>query len=279
MNIVILTGAELRHDYVRKLLALTPGVHVQRSYCEDMNLESFVREQPGSKCERLAHLAMRAQSEQDCFAIFCGFIEDRSNPVRLSKGEINEDHRIDEIKLLSPDLIVAYGCSLIKAPLLAAFNRRILNVHLGLSPYYRGSSTNYWPLVNKAPEYVGATFMYMDEGIDTGEIIHQIRARIYSGDSAHQIGNRLIGDVALIYGDIIQNFKNLKSTEKLSEPAKIYYYRRSDFSEESVQILRGNFLAGLIDKYNSHKQERCRTVPIIKNPAVRKVDAMMEFVQ
>ena len=39
---------------------------------------------------------------------------------------------------------------------------------------------------------VGATFMYIDAGIDTGEIIHQIRADIVIGDSPHSIGNRLI---------------------------------------------------------------------------------------
>jgi phosphoribosylglycinamide formyltransferase 1 len=279
LNIVILTGAELRHDFVRKILALTPGVHVQRSYCEDVNLGAFVREQPGGNSGRLAHLEMRERSEHDFFAAFCGFAEDRSNPVRLVKGEVNEVRYVDEIKSLCPGLIVAYGCSLIKAPLLKAFNRRVLNVHLGLSPYYRGSSTNYWPLVNKTPEYVGATFMYMDEGVDTGEVIHQIRARIYKGDSPHQIGNRLICDIALVYGEIIQKLKNLKTMNQLSVSSKSRYYRRADFSENSVQVLRENFVSGMVDKYIGQKRERCKAVPIIKNPAVQTVDALMEFVQ
>jgi len=48
---------------------------------------------------------------------------------------------------------------------------------LGLSPYYLGSGTNYWPLVNEKPEFVVATFMHIDTDIDTEEIIHQIRAK------------------------------------------------------------------------------------------------------
>jgi len=279
LNIVILTGAELRHDFVRKMLALTPGVHVQRSYCEDVNLETFVREQPGGNSGRLAHLQMREQSEHDFFAAFCGFAEDRSNPKRLLKGEVNEVRYVDEIKSLCPDLIVAYGCSLIKAPLLKAYRRRVLNVHLGLSPYYRGSATNYWPLVNDAPEYVGATFMYMDEGVDTGEVIHQIRARIHTGDSPHQIGNRLICDIALVYGEIIQKFGLLKSMEQLPVPSETRYYRRANYSEHSVQVLRENFLSGMIDKYISQKRERCKAVPIIENPVIQPVDALMECVQ
>ena len=40
---------------------------------------------------------------------------------------------------------------------------KILNLHLGISPYYKGSGTNYFPLVNNEPQYVGATFMFLDK--------------------------------------------------------------------------------------------------------------------
>ena len=61
-----------------------------------------------------------------------------------------------------------------------------------MSPYYRGSGTNFWPFVNNELQFIGATFMHIDEGVDTGEIIHQIRANIFHDDNIHQIGNRLI---------------------------------------------------------------------------------------
>src|SRR5690606_10372264 len=100
--------------------------------------------------------------------------------------------------------------SLIREPLLSAFQGRFLNVHLGLSPYYRGSGTNFWPLVNGEPEFVGATFMHIDAGVDTGEVIHQIRARIFPGDTPHQIGNRLIADMARVYAALIRDFDRLE---------------------------------------------------------------------
>lgn len=279
MNIVILTGAELRHDFVRKSLALTQGVHVQRAYCEDMSLEPFVREQAKNNSQRLAHLAMRKQSEQDFFAVFSRSTQDQSNPIRLFKGEINQARCIDEIRALQPELIVAYGCSLIGDPLLAAFEGRILNVHLGLSPYYRGSSTNFWPLVNDTPEYCGATFMYMDSSIDTGEVIHQIRARICVGDSPHQIGNRLICDVALIYGEIVRKFEFLQRMEQLTAPAETHYYRRGDFSEQSVRILRENIVSGMVEKFMKSRRERCDAVPIIENSAVPSIGTLTETLQ
>ena len=56
-------------------------------------------------------------------------------------------------------------------------------------------------------EFVGATFMYLDQGIDTGKIIHQIRARIYENDNLHIIGNRLISDAIIIYKELIKILK------------------------------------------------------------------------
>ncbi len=38
--------------------------------------------------------------------------------------------------------------------------------------------------------------MHIDAGVDTGEVIHQMRARVALGDSPAQIGNRLIVDMA-----------------------------------------------------------------------------------
>ena len=54
-----------------------------------------------------------------------------------------------------------------------------------------------WPLVNNEPEYIGVTYMFIDENIDTGDIIHQIRPNLYQHDNVHTLGNRLIKDMAL----------------------------------------------------------------------------------
>ena len=83
----------------------------------------------------------------------------------IKKGEINNENIIQEIIKINPDLLVCYGSSLIKDKLIAVFENRFLNVHLGLSPYYRGSGTNTWALINNEPHMVGATFMYLNKGI------------------------------------------------------------------------------------------------------------------
>ena len=152
--------------------------------------------------------------------------------------------------------------------LLAEFEGRILNVHLGLSPYYRGSGTNFWALVNGEPEYVGATFMHMDAGVDTGLIIHQIRARVYPGDSPHQVGNRLIADMAATYITVIRNFDRLELPSQPPAPQTVRCYRKRDFTPASVKALYRNFDGGVIGDYLSQKKDRDRRVPLVSNPTV-----------
>ena len=71
------------------------------------------------------------------------------------------------------------------------YEGRFINIHLGLSPYYRGSGTNFFPFVNNELQFVGTTFMLIDKGIDTGRIIHQLRSD-FKFDNIHDIGNNLI---------------------------------------------------------------------------------------
>ncbi|MDX1641902.1 MAG: formyl transferase [Balneolaceae bacterium] len=269
-RIIILTGSELRHIYFRKYLGLSENIEVINSYCEGLekSLPTVVEKSDEPNTLRLKHLDARTQAEKDFFGSFVEKTDDLSNPLQLAKGDINKPRYTQAIIDSNPDLLIAYGCSLIKEPLLSAFEGRFLNVHLGLSPYYRGSGTNFWPLVNGEPEYVGATFMYIDAGIDTGEIIHQIRAKYAWGDTPSQIGNRLITEMSRVYQNLILNFEQLKKMPPLPQPDNERFYKRKDFTEESVVTLYKNFKNGLIEKYLSEESARCAAVPIIQNPGL-----------
>ena len=271
-RILILTSSQLRHHFFRKALALCDGVEVAASYCEDGNLIRAMSEKRESNQAtiELAHLDARDRSEEDFFSKFVKLAPDCSKPVYVPRGAINEVAVAQNIIDLQPDLLIAYGCSIVKDPLLSAFPGKFLNVHLGLSPYYRGSGTNFWPFVNQEPEYAGLTFMYIDAGVDTGDIIHQVRPRIFPGDTIHQIGNRLIGDMVMVYANIIRNFDDLEMLEQLPVPKDEKVYMRKHFSAEATEKMYQNFADGMIQDYLDHKDERNAKVPIMENPIMMK---------
>ena len=235
MKVVILTGSEIRHDYFRKKIASDKRINVLASYCEgsEKSLNNRIKENTNTSKLETQHAAARLQSEKDFFSEYIKSEEDKSNPYLIKKGAINNTSIVNEIIALNPDLLVCYGSSLIKSELLIKFKNKFLNVHLGLSPYYRGSGTNVWALINGEPDMVGASFMYIDDGIDTGEIIHQIRADIFLGDSPHTIGNRLIRKMTSTYADIISKFLFLENEKQPSEMGKLYL--RQDFTSDSAE--------------------------------------------
>jgi methionyl-tRNA formyltransferase len=126
--------------------------------------------------------------------------------------------------------------------------------------------------VNGEPEFVGATFMYMDSGIDTGEVSHQIRAEIREDDTPHQIGNRLIAEIGMVYRKFIKSFHNLEPVPQLPIPENAKFYLRKDFSPESVRILYENFKSGMIRTFLENKDEKLNQAPIIQNPTLVGVD-------
>jgi len=273
-RIVLLTGSELRHEFFRKYIARARDIDVLATYCESKkeNLETVVKNDGADSSFRLRHLAARAVTEYDFFGLYCQSVEDKSKPIFIEKGHINDAEHVENIIALKPDLIIAYGCSIIRSELLTEFEGRFFNVHLGLSPYYRGSGTNFWPFVNGELQFVGTTFMYIDRGVDTGEVAHQIRAKIHYNDNIHQIGNRLIRDSCAECVKLIKSSRELiKMSPVPFDKKKEHYYRKKDFTEKSLELAYENLAEGLVSNYLQQKAHLDDQFPIIENPAIARI--------
>lgn len=71
---------------------------------------------------------------------------------------------------LKPDIVIVYGTLIIGRKVIAA-SPKLINLHTGLSPIYRGSDTIFWPLHNGEPDNVGVTVHRLDAGVDSGPIL------------------------------------------------------------------------------------------------------------
>jgi len=260
-KIVILTADELRHDYFKTKFALGKDIHVLKTYCDT------TRKKYNSNADYTdinnVHFSSRCQVEKDFFEEYVRTSENRSNSQYIKRGEINDDKYIEEICDMNPDFIVTYGCCIIKPRLINLFRNKIINVHLGLSPYYFGSGTNFHPFVNKELSAVGCTFMYMDEGIDTGKIIHQIRADVDPCDNIHQIGNRLIKKMTQKFIDLIKNFEDVKN-KKSQTNKNGRTYKRVDCTSESIKKAYENINNGVCLQYLENKNRLDLDFPLVE---------------
>lgn len=74
---------------------------------------------------------------------------------------------------LAPRVVVVNGTRILTPSTLQATAAPFLNLHAGITPWYRGVHGGYWALAEGRPDRAGVTLHYLDAGIDTGPIIAQ----------------------------------------------------------------------------------------------------------
>jgi hypothetical protein len=251
MKAIVLTSTMRRHQYVANTLA--SRLEVACVWQEQKSFEPLkYARSPQDEAIIARHFDGRDASENDYFSEHA---EVRAPARRVGPGGCNDPGEIEAMRHLSPDVVLVFGTGLLKHDVIDAFPGRIINIHLGLSPYYRGAGTNFWPLVNGEPEYCGATIHFLDIGVDTGPIIAHVRPDIRSGDGPHDIGNKTIvaAAVALAAAAQAHTHTPLRGVEQSGEGR---VYRRKDFSAAAVERLYANFAAGMIEEYLRNRAAR-----------------------
>ena len=113
--------------------------------------------------------------------------------------DINSDQVRNFIRAKAPQLVVVSGAPLLKECILEAAEGRIINLHPGYAPQYRGRYGSFWPIYNKEPELVGTTIHFVDRGVDTGRILLQGKVQFNPDDTLgtityrqHKLGTELL---------------------------------------------------------------------------------------
>lgn len=103
----------------------------------------------------------------------------------------NNNEFIDKLREINPDVIcvVAYG-KIIPKEILDIPKLGCINVHGSLLPKYRGAAPIQWAVLNGDSE-TGITTMFMNEGMDTGDILLQEKIRIGPDDTTGEVWNKL----------------------------------------------------------------------------------------
>ncbi len=117
----------------------------------------------------------------------------------LEVDEINSEEVKNFIRSKKPEVVVVSGTPLLKKPIIQSSEGRIINLHPGFAPQYRGRYGGFWPIYNKEPELIGTTIHFIDKGIDTGDILIQQKVAFDRSDTLkiitykqHRVGVHLM---------------------------------------------------------------------------------------
>lgn len=105
---------------------------------------------------------------------------------------------IDDVRFIAPDFIVSYNYRyIIPRKIIDCVNGNAINLHISFLPYNRGAYPNIWSFLEDTPK--GVTIHYIDEYIDTGDIIVQrevfIDEEIETLKSSYEILHREIQEL------------------------------------------------------------------------------------
>lgn len=115
-------------------------------------------------------------------------------PERIFDGSrLDAPETLAALRALEPDIGVSiYFGYILRRPILSLPPAGCINLHPAYLPYQRGANPNVWSLLEEGTP-AGATLHYMDEGIDTGDIIHQRRLVVAPTDTGATLYRRLEG--------------------------------------------------------------------------------------
>jgi methionyl-tRNA formyltransferase len=169
--------------------------------------------------------------------------EDFGIPLQYTRGT-NSKMTLNSLKTLSPDLLILGQTGIIKKALLDIPTIGTLNAHPGILPFYRGVDCARWAIINNEFNKVGATVHWVNEGVDTGNII----AREYysfSGNETMEMLSKHLYDLSIsLLIKVILGIQDgtIPVGEAQSKADGIQYYKMSIKIEKEAEHKFHRFL-------------------------------------
>lgn len=234
MKVTIFTGNALRHlSLIKHIASVVKELYVVMEITPVFAQSSL----EGIKKDYFSKVS---ETEKIIFGNYC-FLPTNVKLISIPKGEVNSI----PIKILDDALnseqIIVFGSSIIKGELCQELVlKNAINIHMGLSPYYRGSGCNFWAVYDKKPELVGATVHKITKSVDVGEILFQSIPKS-SHCSTFYFTMDAVKEVILDLQHYIK-YKRKLSFCSYNSRKEIRYCVNKDFSEKIIEKFYSNSL-------------------------------------
>lgn len=242
-----------------------------------MNITVFTSNQPRhiSLIKSLSNIADKVFAIQECNTLFpvrtetmqkyfthvtnaektifgnLQFTPSNVRSLSIKTGDLNKL----KLEVLSPalhsDYYIIFGSSYIKGTLCDLLvSHNAYNIHMGLSPFYKGSACNFWALYDNKPDYVGATIHLLSKGLDSGPMLFHTVPKV------QKINPFLLSMLAVksAHTSLITHLKSgeIKELEPVQQNKNhtIRYTRNQDFTDNIAnKYLKNQLSATKIYKY------------------------------
>jgi methionyl-tRNA formyltransferase len=139
--------------------------------------------------QEIAALVVHSDGEGKCLEEIQA-VTKSTGCVVLDDSLVSTQEGLEQIRSCKADMAVSVLFrNMLRKPFLDLFPRGCINLHPALLPYNRGNYPNVWSIVEKTP--AGVTLHYIDEDLDTGDIIAQEEVTVDATDTGGTLYRKL----------------------------------------------------------------------------------------
>lgn len=153
---------------------------------------------------------------------------------------------IDYIRENQFHFLISYGYRyVLKKEILDLFPNRAINLHISYLPYNRGADPNFWSFIDNTPK--GVSIHYLDEGIDTGDLIVQKELFFDSSETLSSSYQKLQAEIQNLFfknWDFIKDEKmkrrsqvGIGTTHKIKDMEPLLYLIEKEGWDTNISVL------------------------------------------
>jgi folate-dependent phosphoribosylglycinamide formyltransferase PurN len=169
--------------------------------------------------------------------------------LHVTREELNGPKVWSFVERLRADVALSYGVQKLDAATLERLPQVRWNVHGGLSPWYRGVATHFWPSYLLEPQMTGVTLHELTHALDGGPVVHQTAGPLVAGDGIHELACRT---VELFGAELPRVFEllargDLRPATAQRASGKLWLDR--DFRPEHLRLVYETYENRVVDAY------------------------------
>ncbi len=248
MKITLITSNQKRHIFFTNLLSeISSELFVIQEKKTFIN-KTFIRKDTHNTEIKKKYFEKVMLAENKIFGGNLTLNKNIKKTISINLGDLNK-YSLDDINpFLQSEIYIVFGSSFIKGDLIEfLIKKKALNIHMGISPYYRGTDCNFWALYDGNPHLVGATIHYISKGLDTGPVLYHAISTNYKKDpfiyTMSSVKSAFVSLAEKIKSRSIFTYSsNLQDKKK-----EIRYSKKIDFNDQVIE----NFLNKKISIQNT----------------------------
>ena len=251
MKLVLFSGTHPRHLFVNQQIIK----HFDDVLVVIMQRESLSPQAPDYVAEhdrRLFdfHFNKRAEVERHSYGdLHHEMVFKECRTLYVSPDQLNSPKITKNVSDFNADIAFIFGVDLIKGPLLEILPENKINLHLGLSPWYKGAATLFWPFYFLQPQYSGVTFHQISIGADAGAIVHQAVPELTAGDGIHTVGAKCVLQAADDVNIILNIWKQTGFVPQSLQKNSGKLWLERDFKASHLRVIYDLYNDRIVDEF------------------------------